>query len=582
MEARPRALPLLTERLRPQRLADIAGNARALAKLRAWGESWSHGPSPPRRRVVILEGRPGVGKTTAAWALAREWGWTVVEMNASEARNRTAIEQTAGRASFTNSLPLSGEYRGAREGARTLVLLDEADCLSGRATEAPQARAAPVALRDFLRGRYGSVDALARSWGLGAEGAPAPFRTWDDVPASPGRAAWTRLKTAQRDVADWRSSGVRTDASDRGGLGAIATLVRTTRQPVILTVNDPDVLFRYSPVFRQSAEHITFGPVEGGTLRTLLRQIILREGFSVQADVVDRIVERSQGDVRAALTDLDAVTPLPAGPAQLAILGGRDRTSEFEAFVAEVLAHPRYYRSVEVRDRLDATPDDLFPWMEENLPHASPAGPKRYAGFEALARAELFLSRARRYRHYGLWSYASEMMTGGVSSAIDRDPNAPAPAVRFPMFLAAMGRARVQRALRRGLLLKLGRTLHLSSVKTLESTLPFLFVLFDPQVTAGSAVAGRLGLIRRAKLSEEEVAYLMGVEPDAPTVSEAMARAEPTAGEGHPEIEIALDPAPLVVEPALKGEDPPRGEDDGMSEKGRAGRKARQRGLGEF
>jgi DNA polymerase III delta prime subunit len=574
---------LLTERLRPGRLTEIVGNPWALEKLRTWAQGWGAGRGPPRRRAVILEGRPGVGKTTAAWALARELGWTLVEMNASEARNRTAIEQVAGRASYSNAFSATGEYRSARDGARTLILLDEADCLSGRATEAAASRPAPMSLREFLRGRYGQVDALARAWGLGIEGAPPAFKTWEEVPGTAGRGAWTRLKPAMRDVADWKSTGTRTDSSDRGGLGAIAALVRTTRQPLVLTVNDSDILYRYSPVFRQGAEHITFDPVPGAEIRKLLRAIVLREGYSVQSAAIDRIVERSQGDVRAALTDLDAVTPIPAGPAQLAILGGRDRSSEFEEFIQEVFSHPRYYRSVEIRDRLDATPDDLFPWIEENLPHAAPPGPRQYSGFEALGRAELFLARARRYRHYGLWSYASEIMTGGVSSALDRSSGAPLPEARFPMFLAAMGRARVQRQVRQSLLRKVGGALHLSSAKALESTLPMLFELFDPALRTPAARAIRAGLVRRAKLSEEEVAYLMGVEPDSPHVVEALAQAEPSIGR---EVDWGNDPEP--EQPETPSNVPP--EVSGASArapnaepvKGTPRSKSKQRALGEF
>jgi DNA polymerase III delta prime subunit len=544
------SLPL-TERLRPSRLADILGNSSALKELSAWADAWNPGRGIPRHRAALLEGRPGVGKTTAAWALAHDRGWTVVEMNASEARNKGAIEQIAGRASLSNAFSGTGEFRPAREGGRTLILLDEADCLSGRATEERAPRPVPTTLREFLRARYGSVAALAEAWGLGNPGAPPRFEQWGMVPATGGRGAWTRLASAQRDLADWRDSGRVTDHSDRGGLSAIAQLVRSSRQPVILTVNDADRLTRYSPVFRQGVTRVRFDPVEPRDMLPFLERTVLQEGWEIARASLAAIVERSDGDVRAALTDLDAIAPLPAGAAQLAVLGGRDRPSEFEGFVAEVLSHPRYYRSVEVRDRLDVTPDDLLPWIEENVPHAGGDASHRAAAFELLGRAELMLSRARRFRHYGLWSYASELMTGGVAFALDRPSSASRVPVIFPSFLAGMGRTRVVRALRQSILGKLGRVAHLSRRKGGELLLPFLFRLFDPPSPGFRDPANqsiRASLVRAGRLEAEEVAFLLGVEPESAQVLEELARAEYRVPAAPPPPSRTAEDRPTAVE----------------------------------
>ena len=110
-------------------------------------------------------------------------------MNASDARNEAAIEKVAGRASVSHTLgdPVVG--KGFR---RALILLDEADCLTGRLTEAARSRPPPAALGDFLRGRYGSVDALNSAWGLVPKAKPKAFEDWASVPRSPGNAGWAR------------------------------------------------------------------------------------------------------------------------------------------------------------------------------------------------------------------------------------------------------------------------------------------------------------------------------------------------------------------------------------------------------
>ncbi len=536
----PRDRRPLVERWRPVRLSEIVGNRRAIGELSAWADSWESG-GPPPRRAALLVGPPGVGKTTAAGALAAERGWSLVEMNASEARNQGAIERIAGRASLTHPLDRSGT---GPDRARTLVLLDEADCLSGgRATEAPRPAREPMPLRSFLEGRYGTVAALNTAWGLTGEGKIRPFAGWAAFPRTPGNSAWAKLPAARRDLDDWRAVDRTEDAGDRGGLAAIARLVRSTRQPLVLTVNDDRPLQRYSPVFRSAARTIPFGPVAPADVVARLRAVAAGERFELGRGVVDAITARAQGDLRAALNDLEAIAPLPAGPAQLEVLGTRDLPSDFAGLTEEVLQRPRYYRSVEVRDRLDAPPDDLLPWIEENVPWFAPDDRHRDAGLAVVAVAELFLARARRWRAYGLWSYASELLTGGVSLALREVPSSGRERAAFPRFLAEMGRSRASRAVRDGLARKLGRHLHFSRAKSRAIALPFVEGLL---ARAGAAPARpevrsvARALVAELELTPEELAALLGVDPASPDVRALL----PADGNSEPDAAESASPSP--------------------------------------
>jgi len=103
-----------TERYRPTTLSEVRGNDTARDELEEWAETWDeHG------EAVIIHGSPGVGKTSAAHALANDMGWPVLEMNASDARTKDEIERFAGRA--TSNATLGAD--------RQLVILDEADNL---------------------------------------------------------------------------------------------------------------------------------------------------------------------------------------------------------------------------------------------------------------------------------------------------------------------------------------------------------------------------------------------------------------------------------------------------------------------
>lgn len=126
-----------TEKYRPETLAEVRGNDSARDELREWGESW-----PAEGRVVILAGSPGVGKTSAAHALAADMGWEAVEVNASDSRRKDDIERLVGRASVNQELhgaveqahrELAGQEGGPDEGARQLLIVDEADSFHGNA-----------------------------------------------------------------------------------------------------------------------------------------------------------------------------------------------------------------------------------------------------------------------------------------------------------------------------------------------------------------------------------------------------------------------------------------------------------------
>ncbi|MDQ2054725.1 replication factor C large subunit [Halobellus sp. H-GB7] len=108
-----------TERYRPTTLSEVRGNNKARDALKEWADTWDD-----HREPVVLHGAPGVGKTSAAHALANDMGWEVVELNASDERTADAIERFAGRAS--RNATLAGSV-GGDSGGRQLVIMDEAD-----------------------------------------------------------------------------------------------------------------------------------------------------------------------------------------------------------------------------------------------------------------------------------------------------------------------------------------------------------------------------------------------------------------------------------------------------------------------
>jgi hypothetical protein len=73
---------LLVDKYKPNSLSTVLGQETALFELKRWAESWKEGR--PAYKSTFLYGPPGTGKTSAVNALASDFSWNVVELNASE------------------------------------------------------------------------------------------------------------------------------------------------------------------------------------------------------------------------------------------------------------------------------------------------------------------------------------------------------------------------------------------------------------------------------------------------------------------------------------------------------------------
>lgn len=142
------------EKYRPQHLSDILGNAAAVKQMNDWARNWT-----TESRPLLLTGKPGIGKTSAALALARDYDWEVLELNASDARTKTIIERVAGNSAQTASLFGSD---------KKLIIIDEADNLEGNADRGG-ARAIADLLKDakqpvilIANDAYGVSDSIRR------------------------------------------------------------------------------------------------------------------------------------------------------------------------------------------------------------------------------------------------------------------------------------------------------------------------------------------------------------------------------------------------------------------------------------
>jgi replication factor C large subunit len=437
-----------TEKYRPRTLDDVVGNKKAVQSLLTWARAWESG-KVPKKRAVILSGKPGCGKTTAAHALGADMGWGVIELNASDTRNAAAIRRVATAGALNQTFTDEGQFLRSDSGGRKLIILDEADHIHGNA--------------------------------------------------------------------------------DRGGIRTILETIRSTHQPIVLIVNDLYQLTRHSSSFKTLTQTIRFQGVGSRSIRPVLRRIAAAEKVEVDERALDMIAERTSGDLRSAINDLQALSTgrTYIGEDDVDDVGKRDsRVTMYDA-VRTILKADNVRAARKAAQEVDEDPEFMLLWLSENVPLEYKELPDLARGMEAVARADLFLNRARRTQNYRMWAYANDLMSAGVATAKDREYRFYTQ-YRFPLWLATMGRTRAMRQTKASLSQKLQRHCHTSPAIARDELIPFYRMMFD----ADGAFA--VEQTYRLDLTEAEVAMLIGDSRDGKRVSMLMeavgARAE---GTGH-------------------------------------------------
>ncbi len=102
----------------PMNAKDVQGQDRAVLKLK----EFVIGFKKKKKKGVLLHGPTGCGKTCSAYAIAKEMGYEIVEVNASDTRNADQISSIIGEASKQMSLFCP---KGK------IILVDEIDGVSG-------------------------------------------------------------------------------------------------------------------------------------------------------------------------------------------------------------------------------------------------------------------------------------------------------------------------------------------------------------------------------------------------------------------------------------------------------------------
>ncbi|MHA2142161.1 MAG: replication factor C large subunit [Candidatus Thorarchaeota archaeon] len=201
--------------------------------------------------------------------------------------------------------------------------------------------------------------------------------------------------------------------SDRGGVGAILKIIQDTVHPIIMTANDPSSprlkdLLKTCKVFR-------FDPIEPDDMVSVIRKIAAKHDSQFSDEVLEGIVDRAGGDLRAAISDLE--TLFVSGRTSDEGLPFRDVRREVGEVFGRLFMTTDPEAAKRVISELDIDHDQLLLWLEENV-HLHLATPEELdQGFEYLSLADLSLGRIWRRQNWKLLAYVYDFLAVGVSTS---------------------------------------------------------------------------------------------------------------------------------------------------------------------
>ncbi|HLF53645.1 MAG TPA: replication factor C large subunit [Candidatus Nanoarchaeia archaeon] len=303
----------LVEKYRVSKYTELVGQEKAIEEIKNFLKEF------PKKKGLILHGPAGTGKTSLALLTAKENNFEILELNASDLRNRLKLEQTVRPATEQKSL-----FKKSK-----IILMDEVDGVTG---------------------------------------------------------------------------------TDIGGIPELVKIVSTTRYPIIMTCNDVWQT-KLSPL-RAKCKLVEMRALPMLSILELLRRISEKEGINKNISFLSQIALKSQGDIRAAINDLQSYAY------DHNILVDTTEKRNVEDSIFNILKRIFKERDpfLNLFDTTKLSLDEIFLWIEENIPREYKNEALANA-YYALGKADVFRGRIYREQHWRFLIYQNIFQSAGISFA---------------------------------------------------------------------------------------------------------------------------------------------------------------------
>jgi len=200
--------------------------------------------------------------------------------------------------------------------------------------------------------------------------------------------------------------------SDFGGVSEISALIKITRFPILLTANDG---WKKSLVpLRRLSTLLEVKELNYSSVKTFLRSILVKENKTLSEDVLTSLAINSNGDLRAAINDLQTILELDSRDIKKGNFYMRNKKEDVFSVMKKLFQDKTTKEIFTLFDSLNLPLDQILLWIEKNIPKDY-KGEEIKKAFEALSKASIFEKRIYRKNYWRYLIYKIALMNFGVS-----------------------------------------------------------------------------------------------------------------------------------------------------------------------
>ncbi len=261
-------------------------------------------------------------------------------------------------------------------------------------------------------------------------------------------------------------------SKDHGGLQALLKLLDKSFFPVIITAND--VWDKKFSTLRQKCLLVGLKKLHAQHVLKALARVCHAEGLSFDIEALRLLARNSAGDLRAALLDLQALSSEKITVKAVQSLGFREREQDIFLAMVRVFKTTEALKALGAFDDVDMDLQEIMLWLDHNLPLEYKKPEDLANAYDALSKADIFLSRIKRWQYYRFMVYASTLLTAGIALA-KKEKYHGFTKYQKPDRVLKIWLANQKLAKKKVLAQKLAEKLHSSSRDVFVNVLPFFW-----------------------------------------------------------------------------------------------------------
>jgi replication factor C large subunit len=287
---------------------------------------------------------------------------------------------------------------------------------------------------------------------------------------------------------------------DRGGISSILKLTENISYPLILTAND--IYTQKLRGLRKKCKLIEFHALSYVSVYNYLKNICQKENIKYNDSVLKQLARQCGGDMRAAVNDLQVLTT--EGELRDDSLINLDQRKQKESIfnaLKKVFKTTSPETALGAFDDVDEDLEEIFLWIENNIPKEYVKPRDLSEGFENLSKADVFHGRIKRWQYYRYYVYIYNLLTAGIALSKKERYK------QFVSYARSMRPLRIWQAnrsyqQRKEISAKIAEKTHCSSKEALQSTVPYMKRIFKENKKQAENISNFL------ELDKKEVEWL--------------------------------------------------------------------------